>query len=71
MPDDLKVAAASDADYAVLIAAIIPGLSIPRHQTAHRVRQFGNIHEDLSVDDRLALFCQHIAIPKLTLASFC
>jgi hypothetical protein len=64
MLDDLRVAAASDADYAELIAAIIDGFTVPRHQTHQSVRQFWKIREDLSVDDGLVLFGQRIVIPK-------
>jgi hypothetical protein len=64
MLDDLKVAAAADADYAELIAAIMDGFTVPRHQTPQSVRQFWKIREDLSVDDGLVLFGQRIVIPK-------
>jgi hypothetical protein len=64
MLDDLRVAAASDSDYAELIAAIIDGFTVPRHQTHQSVRQFWKIREDLSVDDGLVLFGQRIVIPK-------
>ena len=65
MLDDLRAAAASDTEYSELIAAILDGFTVPRHQMAQGVHQFWKIREELSVDEGLVLFGQRIVIPKL------
>ena len=64
MLDDLRAAAASDTEYTELIAAIMDGFTVPRHQMDQGVRQFWKLREELSVDDGLVLFGQRIVIPK-------
>ena len=65
MLDDLRAAAASDTEYTELIAAIMDGFTVPRHQMAQGVRQFWKLREELSVDDGLVLIWPAYRHPEI------
>ncbi len=63
MLDQLRMAAAADADYRDLVAAISSGFPTPRDKTPMSVRQYWVIREALSVDNGIALFGRRIIVP--------
>ena len=61
--DQLRAAAAADADYRDLVAAISSGFPTPRDKTSMSVRQYCAIRDALSVDNGIALFGRRIIVP--------
>jgi hypothetical protein len=64
MLDQLRVAAAADADYRELGAAILSGFPTPRDKTTMSVRQYWSIRDGLSVDNGIASFGHRIIVPQ-------
>ncbi len=64
MLDQLRVAAAADADYRELVAAILSGFPTSRDKTTMSVRQYWSIREGLSVDNGIALFGRRIIVSQ-------